>query len=67
MLGTYKTRWGEGCGISKKSYGKRKLEDGKPIGGRDRLTDSKIELFQKYYGKAIRNNKQDKEGMQSAV
>ena len=66
-MDTYKKGWGEGCGISKKSYSKRKLEDGKPIGGRGRLTDSRIDLFQKYYGKSIRNNKQDKEGMRSAV
>ena len=32
------------------------LDDGKPIGGRRRLTEEKIKQLQKYYGLAIRQN-----------
>ena len=35
---------------------KGKLSDGKPIGGRDCLTDGRIKCLQKYYGLAIRQN-----------
>lgn len=35
---------------------KGKLDDGKPIGGRRRLTEGKIKQLQKYYGLAIRQN-----------
>ena len=51
----------------KNVYKGRKLEDGKTLGGRDRLTEAKIKLFQKYYGKAIRSHKNDKEGMERAI
>ena len=47
-VGHVQKRMGRRLRDLKKSYGKRKLEDGKPIGGRDRLTDSNIDLFQKY-------------------
>ena len=51
----------------KKRYGKRLLSDGKPIGGKGRLTDKIIDSIQVYYGKAIRNNTESIEGMQNAV
>jgi len=35
---------------------KKLLFDGKPLGGRNRLTVKKTNDVQKYYGKAIRNN-----------
>ena len=35
---------------------KGKLDDGKPIGGRGRLTEEKNKQLQKYYGLAIRQN-----------
>ena len=35
---------------------KKPLDDGKPIGGRGRLTDNVIDSMQVYYGEAIRNN-----------
>ena len=38
-VGHVQKRMGRRLRDLKKSYGKRKLEDGKPIGGRDRLTD----------------------------
>ena len=43
------------------------LEDGKPIGGRGRLTNEKIDTLQIYYGNAIRGHKQDLKGMREAV
>ena len=39
-----------------KARTKGKLKDGKPIGGRGRLTEGKIKQLQKYYGLAIRQN-----------
>ena len=39
-----------------KSVTKGKLKDGKPIGGRSRLTESVIKRLQRYYGLAIRQN-----------
>ena len=35
----------------------KKLEDGKGIGGRGRLTAVRIDAMQNFYGKAIRDNK----------
>lgn len=51
----------------KNVYKGRKLEDGKTLGGREHLTEAKIKSFQKYYGKAIRSHKNDKEGMERAI
>lgn len=51
----------------KNAYKGRGLDDGLSLGGRDCLTDKRIDLFQKYYGKAIRSNKNDKEGMKTAI
>ena len=39
-----------------KARTKGKLNDGKPIGGRGRLTETKIKQLQRYYGLAIRQN-----------
>ena len=45
----------------------KKLEDGKPVGGRGRLTDVKVNQFQRYYGRAIRANIGNVEKMRQAV
>ncbi|GFV66806.1 hypothetical protein TNCV_3724461 [Trichonephila clavipes] len=37
-------------------YSKKKLSDGKTIGGKGRLTDSLIDKLAHYYGNAIRCN-----------
>lgn len=37
----------------------KKLEDGKSLGGRGRLTLTRIDTLQNFYGKAIRDNKED--------
>lgn len=42
--------------LNLKARTKRKLEDGKPIGGHGKLTETKIKKIQKYYGLAIRQN-----------
>ncbi|XP_047101460.1 uncharacterized protein LOC124720179 [Schistocerca piceifrons] len=45
----------------------RKLEDGKLLGGPNRLTDKEIHSLQVYYGKAIRDNSGNLNNMQKAV
>ena len=45
----------------------QKLSDGKGIGGAGRLTDKVIDKMQNYYGKAIRDNKGDLEGMKRSI
>jgi hypothetical protein len=42
--------------LNLKATNKNKLADGKTIGGKGRLTESKIKQLQKYYGLAIRQN-----------
>ena len=51
----------------KKDYGKRRLSDGRTIGGAGRLTEQLCDDFQRYYGSAIRNNLGDLQGMVKAV
>ena len=41
----------------------KKLSDGKTVGGKGRLTGKVIDKMQNYYGKAIRGNKGDLNGM----
>ena len=43
------------------------LEDGKPAGGRGRLTENRIDKLQVYFGKAIRQNTHSIRAMQTAV
>lgn len=50
-----------------KSLKGQKLDDGKPIGGKGRLTKSEIDLLQTYYGKAIRSNCNNVQEMKKAV
>lgn len=45
----------------------KKLSDGKPIGGRGRLTKEEVDKLQLYYGLAIRRNQGDLEAMKKAV
>ncbi|XP_046844662.1 LOW QUALITY PROTEIN: uncharacterized protein LOC124438534 [Xenia sp. Carnegie-2017] len=40
-----------------------KLQDGKGLAGKGRLTDGKIDILQNYYGLAVRNNLNDVEKM----
>jgi hypothetical protein len=45
----------------------KKLSDGKTVGGKGRLTDKVIDKMQNYYGKAIRGNKGNLEGMKASI
>lgn len=45
----------------------KKLSDGLPVGGRNRLTDQVIDQLQTYYGLAIRKNTSDLQAMKRAV
>lgn len=58
-----------GCRLRKlkSTNGNNKLSDGKSMKGANRLTDSLIDKFQDYYGKAIRNNSNDVDKMTKAV
>ena len=55
-IGHVQKRLGKGMRDLKQKLGSEKLEDGKPIGGKGRLTDKKIDNLQNYYGMAIRNH-----------
>ena len=48
-------------------YKGKKLEDGKGLGGRGRLTHKLVDTLQVFYGLAIRNNKGDVDAMQREV
>ncbi|XP_065069807.1 uncharacterized protein LOC135694862 [Rhopilema esculentum] len=56
-VGHVQKRLGSRLRKLKVSYGKKKLGDGKTIGGRGRLTEKLIDKMQNYYGLAIRKNK----------
>ncbi|GFT52517.1 uncharacterized protein TNCV_14811 [Trichonephila clavipes] len=45
----------------------QKLSDGKPLCGRNRLTEAEIDLLQAYYGLAIRRNLSSVKDMQQAI
>ncbi|GFX03860.1 uncharacterized protein TNCV_4677651 [Trichonephila clavipes] len=45
----------------------QKLSDGKPLCGRNRLTEAEIDRLQAYYGLAIRRNLSSVEDMQQAI
>ena len=51
----------------KKANGRKKLADGKNVGGQERLTEDWIHKIQNYYGFAIRQNSGNLEGMKQAV
>lgn len=61
-----KKRMGSRLRNLKKKLGKVKLEDGKTIGGKNRLTNNEINKLQEYYGLAIKrggSNLEDMKGM----
>ncbi|GFW86072.1 uncharacterized protein TNCV_1968801 [Trichonephila clavipes] len=45
----------------------QKLSDGKPLCGRNRLTEAEIDRLQAYYGLAIRRNLSSVKDMQQAI
>ena len=66
-MGHVQKRLGSRLRSLKKRLGKNHLEDGKPIGGKGRLTDKVIDKLQVYYGKAIRQNTHSVDAMQNAI
>ena len=53
-IGHVSKRLGKGLRDLKQHLGNKKLSDGKPIGGRGRLTNGEINKLQNYYGDAVR-------------
>ena len=66
-VGHIQKRMGGRLRKKKRDLRNTKLSDGKTIGGRNRLTDNLIDMFQRYYGKALRENKGNIDGMERAV
>ncbi len=66
-VGHVQKRMGSRLRKLKDSYKGQKLSDGKPIGGKNRLTDVKIDAITTYYGNAIRANKHDLKSMREAI
>lgn len=66
-VGHVQKRLGSRLRNLKNSFKNVKLSDGKPIGGKRRLTDTEIDDLQRYYGLAIRKNSTNFECMQNAT
>ena len=66
-VGHIQRRMGGRLRRKKKDTKGKKLSDGKTIGGHNRLTDNLIDIFQRYDGKALRQNKGNLPNMQKAV
>ena len=66
-VGHVQKRLGTALRKYKKDMKGRKLSDGKTVGGKGRLTDKVIDRMQNYYGKAIRENKGNLQGMQNSI
>jgi hypothetical protein len=66
-VGHVQKRMGTALRKLKKASGKKKLSDGKTIGGKGRLTDAKIDKLQQFYGMAIRRNKGNLDRMKTDI
>lgn len=66
-VGHVQKRMGSRLRKLKVSSGKRKLSDGKTIGGKGRLTDCLIQKLTIYYGNAIRQHKNSVASMRQAI
>ena len=66
-VGHVQKRLGTALRKLKKDLKGTKLDDGKPIGGKGRLTDPVIDTLMNYYGMAIKKNKGDLQGMAKEV
>ena len=66
-VGHVQKRLGSRLRSLKKRMSQSRLEDGKSLGGRGRLTDNTIDKLQVYYETAIRDNTHDIETMKNAV
>ena len=56
-VGHVQKRMGSSLKTFKTDHKGKRLADGKPVGGKGRLTESVTNSMQNYYGLAIRNNK----------
>lgn len=66
-VGHVQKRMGSALRKVKKDHGKRKLSDGRTIGGAGRLTEQLCDDFQRYYGNALRDNLGNLQGMVKAT
>ena len=66
-VGQIQKRMGTALRKYKKDTKNGKLADGKGVGSKGRLTDAMIDEIQGLYGKAIRSNKGNLQGMKDAV
>ena len=66
-VGHIQKRLGSGLREYKRKKRGEKLSDGKPVGGKGRVTDKVVDKMQNYFGEAIRNNAGNKELMTKAV
>lgn len=66
-VGHIQKRMGTRLRKLKSNLGKKKLSDGKSIGGKGRLTDAIISKITSYYGNAIRSNSASVPDMRTAI
>lgn len=66
-VGHVQKRMGTQLRKMKQSLKGKKLNDGKPLSGRNRLTDSVINTLTIYYGNAIRSNSSSVDEMRKAI
>ena len=66
-VGHVRKRLGKNLRDLRQRLGKQKLTDGKPIGGKGRLTDKRIDSLQHYYGDAIKQHPNDVPEMYKAI
>ena len=66
-VGHVQKRMGTQLRKLKKEMAGKKLSDGKPIGGKNRLTDAVINTLTVYYGNAIRSNCNSVDDMRAAI
>ena len=66
-VGHVQKRLGTALRKYKNDMKSKRLSDGKGVGGKGRLTDKVTDKMQNYYGKAIKENKEDLKGMQTTI
>ena len=66
-VGHVQKRIGASLREYKRKMKSEKLSDGKPVGGKGRLTKVAIDSMQNYYGLAIRKNQGNLEGMKKSI
>ena len=66
-IGHVHKRVGKNLRDLKQRLGCQKLSDGKPIGGRNRLTGARIDSLQHYYGEAVKKHAGNIDDMERAI